>query len=70
MLVVLLAQLAPAGLPGPVIVALMLVVAANVLALLVCVRLARRMRAIGDAGAKDDDQGMGDGRARERSSRI
>ncbi len=50
MLLALLAQTAAAGLPPAVLIALALAVAASVLALVVSLRIARRIRAIGEAG--------------------
>ena len=50
MLLALLQQTAAAGLPPAVLIALALAVAASLLALLVSIRIARRIRAIGEAG--------------------
>ncbi len=48
MLVSVLGQVAETRLAAPVVIALIFVIAANALALLISLRLARRIRAIGD----------------------
>ena len=57
MFVVLLGQVAEGGLPPAVVIALILVAAASALALFVCIRIARRMRAIGEAGDRGEEPG-------------
>jgi hypothetical protein len=46
----LLEQISGARLPLPVVIALIIIVAASALALIISLRVARRIRAIGDAG--------------------
>ena len=62
--VALLEQTLGARLPTPVVIALIIIVAASVLALVISLRVARRIRAIGDAGdaqAGADEEPRDDG---------
>jgi hypothetical protein len=62
--VALLEQTLGARLPTPVVIALIFIVAASVLALIISLRVARRIRAIGDAGDAQsgaDEEGRDDG---------
>ena len=59
--VALLEQALGGRLPMPVVIALVIIVAASVLALIVSLRVARRIRAIGDAG--DAQSGAGEERS-------